>query len=632
MIRGIIGTAGHIDHGKTALVEALTGVRTDRLPEEKRRGITIDLGFAHFPLDDGVAGVVDVPGHEDFIRNMVAGASGFDLVLLVVAADEGVMPQTREHVAIAGILGVPRAIVALTKADLVEPDWLELARDDVAMFLEQTPFTDAPIVATSAVTGQGMDELRVAIHEALPPARGRPDDLFRIPVDRAFSVHGTGTVVTGTVWSGTLAVDEQARVLPTGKTARVRSLQVHGQAVDGIRPGQRAAIALAGLALEDVGRGTTIVTDGAWQSTRNLIARIRVLPRSDWQIEHGQRLRIHHATSEVMARALLLGRQRIEPGEEGWARLRLEAPIVARAGDRFVARSYSPVETIAGGEIVEPSPGPRRRRIRDGELESLDELRAAEPMDRVRGRVRQAAGAGVRRSSLPILAGATPGQVRDTIVAMAAVAVSDLVFDRDAARRVGEILVRTVTDYHARHPLHTSMDPEQLRRAATAIADESLVAHVMTELLAETRLASRGGRIALPGFQPRLTPVQEARKTALLGTLQAAGHEPPRLPELFRQLGDTPDLPDLIALLEAEGEVLRIEHELYIHADRIRGIAREIRARFAGRGDVTPAEFREVVPASRKHLLPILEYLDRIGVTVRAGEGRAVAAESESRH
>lgn len=622
MIRGIVGTAGHIDHGKTALVQALTGVDTDRLPEEKRRGITIDLGFTHLPLADGVAGLIDVPGHEDFIRNMVAGASGFDLLLLVVAADEGVMPQTREHVAIAELLGVPRAVVALTKTDLVDDDWRELAIDDVVTFLAGTRFTAAPVLPTSARTGAGLDALRAALDDALPPARGRPDDLFRLPVDRAFTVHGTGTVVTGTVWSGRLGRDQHVRALPGDETARVRGLQVHGADVDEIHPGQRAAVALVGLDRDQVGRGTTLVTDPAWTPTRTLAVSLRVLPASEWEIEHGQRLRVHVATSEVMGRAFPIDQQALAPGDERWAEIRLEAPVVARTGDRLVVRSFSPVTTIGGGLVVEPLP--RRRRLRADDVRTYHELVGADPTARVGGRVRQASVAGVTYAALPILAGVTPQQLDTALQEIDAVHAAGLVFPAEAGAAVAAALIDAVTLFHREHPLRAGMDPQALRRAAPAATADALTDHVLEGLTRRHVLAMRDGRVALVDHVPDPTPEQQGVMDRIERALADAGYAPPRLDELRHALGQPHDLLDLLALLETRGLALRLEHDLFIHSHTVDRITRDVRSRFAGREDVGPAEFRDVIPTSRRHLMPILAYLDRAGVTARVGEGRAV--------
>jgi selenocysteine-specific elongation factor len=624
MIRGIVGTGGHIDHGKTALVEALTGIRTDRLPEEQRRGITIDLGFAHLELDDGVAGVVDVPGHEDFIRNMVAGASGFDLFLLVVAADEGVMPQTREHVAIAELLGVPAAVVALTKTDLVDREWLELAADDVATFLADTRFADAAVVATSAVTGVGMDELRRAIGTAMPAPRGRPDDLFRLPVDRVFTVHGTGTVATGTVWSGRLGPDAHVRILPGDGTARVRALQVHGAEVPAVEAGQRAAIALAGVDRDDVGRGASLVVGAGWEASRLLTTSLRVLPGSEWSIEHGQRIRVHLGTAEIMARAFLANaRDPLEPGDEAWAQLRFEAPVVARAGDRIVVRSYSPVTTIGGGIVAEPA-SRRRRRITAEDASRLAALVGPDREGRVVAAVHRAGLEGAPRRQLPIRTGITPAEVDDALDAMGAVVAGDAAFPADAARQVADALTTAVSAYHGQDPLRPGMDPQALRRAAPPGTAAALLSHALDTLLADGVLAMRAGRVARADFAPSLTPAQQALSDRLLGALDQAGCAPPRLDELRETTRAGQELLALLALLEADGRIVRLDHDLFIHYDHIQRVITDVRSRLAGRSGLGPADFRDVIPTSRKHLIPILEHLDRQGVTARAGVGRAV--------
>lgn len=626
MSRGIIGTGGHIDHGKTALVEALTGTRTDRLPEEQRRGITIDLGFAHLDLGGETAGVVDVPGHEDFIRNMVAGASGFDLLLLVVAADEGVMPQTREHVAIAEMLDVPAAVVALSKADLVEAEWLELAADDVATFLAGTRFADAPVIPTSATTGQGMDALRDALRDALPDARGRPDDVFRLPVDRVFSVRGTGTVVTGTVWSGRLRHDQHVRVLPGGRTARVRGLQVHGVDTDAVEAGQRAAVALVGLDREEVGRGATLVLDPAWDATRAVTAELAVLPASEWTIEHGQRLRVHLGTAEVMARAFFLhGQAGLAPGARGWATLRLEAPVVARNGDPLVIRSYSPVTTIGGGTVAEPAP-PRRRRREEPDEAYLRALIQTGADARVQALVERGDVAGTHTASLPWIAGATPGDIEAALGRFGAITAGDRAFPDSAARAVESRLVDAVDAYHRQYPLRAGMETEALRRSAPPRSAEALLARALDGLVERGTLVMREGRAARPHFQPTLSPAQERLRDEVLAHLDRSACSPPRIDELRAELGEPADLGELIAFLEATGQVVRLEHDLFIHEAHIRRVRDDVRARFAGRSDLGPAEFRDVIPASRKHLIPILEYLDRVGVTTRGGNGRAVTA------
>ncbi len=622
-MKGVIGTAGHIDHGKTALIGALTGEQTDRLPEEQRRGISIDLGFSHLELDGLRLGVVDVPGHEDFIRNMLAGATGIDVLLLVVAADEGVMPQTREHTAIAELLGVDRAVVAVTKADLVDDDWLGLVHDDVAGFLAETPFAGAPMVPTSATTGAGLDELRQNIGHVFRGARGQADDLFRLPVDRAFTVRGTGTVVTGTVWSGSLQREAAVRLLPGGPDARVRSLQVHGQDVESVEAGERAAIALAGLDRDDVERGMTLVADAGWEPAHILTTRLRVLPGSAWSIEDRQRVRVHLGTAEVMARAVLLDREdALGPGEEAWAQLRLEAPLLTRARDRLVVRSYSPVATIGGGRVVEPS-APRRSRISDADRRLFESLLADEPAEAARALLLAAGTAGLPIEPIPVLTGAAPGAVEEALED--AVRAGSRVFAPAAHQSLRDRLVEEVTRHHERRHLEPGMDPEALRRACDP-AEPALVQHALDGLLHDGDLESRWGRIALAEWQITLSDAEAALAGRVSAALAEAGAAPPKLDELSAALGDPAGLEAVVGVLERDGRLVRLEHDLFMDAEGLERIIAEIRSRFAGRSDLSPGDFREVVDVSRRHLMPLLAHLDAEGVTVRGGEGRAVPA------
>lgn len=621
---GIIGTAGHIDHGKTALIGALTGEETDRLPEERRRGISIDLGFSRLDTERGRLGVVDVPGHEDFIRNMLAGATGIDLLLLVVAADEGVMPQTREHVAIAGLLGVPGAVVALTKTDLVDPEWLGLVHDDLADFLAGTPYAGAPVVPTSTVTGEGIEELRATLERHFAGTVARPDDLFRMPVDRAFTVRGTGTVVTGTVWGGTLRRDAAVRLLPGEVEARVRGLQVHGEDAEVVTAGQRAAVALAGVDRDAIARGMTVVDHPAWRESSMLTVRLRVLPGSAWSIEPRQRLRVHLGTAEVMGRCTLLDGGRLDPGDTGWAQLRLEAPLLARARDRFVVRSYSPVTTIGGGRVVEPLPA-RRNRLEAGAVERFDRVLDGEPAAALDALLDHAGGQGVAVDTLPVVLPASPGQVEGLLNGDAGgVAVAgDRAFSRDAHETTRLALVAAVDAYHDEHPLHPGMEVEAVRRAAAA--RPGLVDLVLDELLAgDGPLVSEAGRIRRRGWTPQPTPAQAEVRERIARALARHGPAAPRLDELASELGDPGDLRALVELLEAEGRVARLEHDLFIDREALDGAVSRIRDRFAGRDDLSPGDFREAVDVSRRHLMPLLAYLDREGVTTRTDGGRTV--------
>lgn len=627
-MRGIIGTAGHIDHGKTALIRALTGEHTDRLPEERRRGISIDLGFTHLDTRHGVLGIIDVPGHEDFIRNMLAGATGVDVLLLVVAADEGVMPQTREHVAIAELLGVHQAVVALTKADLVDEDWLGLVHDDLADFLAPTPFAGAPVVATSIVAGTGIQEVRAALEDVFDGTRGQPDDLFRLPVDRTFTVQGTGTVVTGTVWSGHLGKDETVRVLPGGLEARVRGLQVHGGDVPAVEAGQRAAVALVGVDRADLGRGATLVAGPGWAETSRITATVRVLPSTGWEIERWQRLRLHLGTAEVMARAVPLDADSLAPGQHGLVQLRLESPAVARGGDRFVIRSYSPITTIGGGVVLEPL-APKRTRVVDHDAAVLTALARGDEQQAVETLLNRAGVVGVEVDTLPIAVGASPKEIQRALEALGVMRVRGRAFRAGTAEAVRDRLLDAVDDHHGRAPLQFGIDPETLRREIGDRGADLLVDAVLDQLLEEGSLTTNRGRIARRDFTPELSPDHLALRARIEAALVEAGVAAPRLDELEDQLQVGP-VGEIMELLDAEGRVVRIEPDLYLERDSLDQAVQAIQDRLGGRTDLSPGDFREVLKISRRHLIPFLEFLDRTGITTRGAEGRAVKGQARA--
>ncbi|MGH7483893.1 MAG: selenocysteine-specific translation elongation factor [Longimicrobiales bacterium] len=618
----VIGTAGHIDHGKTALIRALTGTDTDRLPEEKRRGITIDLGFARLGLDDGtVAGIVDVPGHEGFIRTMLAGATGIDLVLLVIAADEGVMPQTREHLAIVELLGVQRGVVAVTKTDLVEPGWLELVLDELRERLVDSAFRDAMVVPVSARTGAGIDVLRSALSTtaATTPEREQ-SPLFRMPVDRAFTIRGTGTVVTGTVWSGKVAREASVRILPAGIDARVRGVQAHGNAVGEARAGQRAALALAGVARADVRRGDVLVTSPAWRAHAMLTVRMRAIPDTEWLIRPRQRVRVHLGTAEVMARVALLGRDGLRPGDAAFAQLRLERPLVARAGDRFVVRSYSPVTTIGGGVVLEPFA--RKRRRLDLELERL--LRAlesaAEDPSAARAALGRAAGwRGIDPLELPLL---LPARAAADVAPL--LEVDGRLYAPEIVEEAIVLVDRAIAAGHARQPLAASIGREELRRTLPGGAHPALADHALDRLLREGAVEPRGGAVARRGWEPRLSEAQRLARERLLSVLRTAGCTPPLVSELRTGLADVEGFDELLALLEADGRIVRLTPELYVERGALDQAIEAVRGTLGARSGLGPSDFRAALPVSRKYLIPLLEHLDRQGVTRREGERRAV--------
>ena len=609
----ILGTAGHIDHGKTTLVRALTGVDTDRLPEEKRRGITIDLGFAPLALDGvGTVGVVDVPGHEAFVRTMVAGATGIDLALLVIAADEGVMPQTREHLAILELLGVRGGVVALTKADLVDEEWLALVAEDVRAALAGGALADAPLVAVSAATGAGVNELRRALAAAAAsiPARAA-DDLFRMPVDRAFSVRGTGTVATGTVWSGSLGRDSSLRLFPSGKQVRVRGLQAHGAAVERIHAGARAAIALAGVDLDDVGRGAVLVAGDAWRPSTVLRADVALLADAPRTLGPRTRVRLHLGTSEVGARIVVAGGA-LEPGGSRAARIMLDEPIVARTGDRFVLRSPSPAATIGGGIVVDPLAPPRARAVHAlGASPRVNLLRLLEEVGL----------GGVAASELPIRLGITPRESHALAKEDGIWVVADRLFAASVCDALASSVLATVAGYHADHGLEIGA-PQQWLRSRLG-APESAVDAVLSMLVARDAIVLEQGIARVPGFAPTLTARQRETADKLIRRLEQAGTEPPSIDELAVELGVEAELVGTLArLLARDGVVVAVEPNRYFLMGSVDQLVGSLKCGMSQNVDYGPAELRPLIGLTRKFLIPFLEYCDREGYTIRDGLGR----------
>lgn len=608
----IIGTAGHIDHGKSALVSALTGRPTDRLAEERRRGITIDLNFAPLELGPGtVAGVVDVPGHEDFVRTMVAGASGVDLALLVIAADEGIMPQTEEHLAVLEYLGVPAAIPVITKADLVDPEWLELVLLEVADRVARSPVGFGAPAVVSARSGQGIGELRqrIASHGQgeRSPAAG---DLFRLPIDRAFSLPGVGTVVTGTARSGRLKVGEPVVVLPRGSRGRVRSIESYGHELDQTSPAARTAVGIAGLDRATFRRGDSLVQEGTpWAAVMALDVELALHPRAPRALAARSRVRVHLGTSEIMAR--VVPREPIAPGERGLARLSLEAPAVARAGDRFVIRSFSPVTTIGGGRVLDPAP-PRRRALWHPGLaagaaaERLQALLARRP-------------AGIAAASLPVLLGLPPAEAlrvaRDEPSAREVggahfVAVAEI--ERASARALA-----LVHAYHRANISDPGMPLETLRHSLGV--PEWLAQAAIGELLRERRLASAGGIAALAGFRPRAAG-GDAEIEQVVRLLCEAGLSPPTVGELERQTGRS-GLAGALRVAGSRGLVEAVERDRW-YARQALDRFTEVLTELGGRGPILPAAVRDRLGISRKYLIPLLEWADGRGITVRTGDAR----------
>ncbi len=607
----IIGTAGHIDHGKSTLVSALTGRPMDRLMEERRREITIELNFAPLHLGSGgVAGVVDVPGHEDFVRTMVAGASGIDLVLLVIAADEGIMPQTEEHLAILEQLEVPAGIPVITKTDLADSEWLQLVTSEVTDRLATSSINFEPPVPVSARNGTGIEVLRdrlVARAAALPPRLS--GDAFRMPIDRSFSLSGVGTVVTGTSWSGRLGIGDSVVVLPVGLRGRVRSLESYGQAVDRSDPRARIAVGLAGLERRAVGRGDVLVTDELpWAAASALDVEITLLPGAARPLRSRSRVRLHLGTGEVMAR--VLPRLPIEPGATGMARLSLEKPLVARAGDRFVLRSYSPVTTIGGGRVLDPLPPGRRSAWPPG-------LAARNPAERFEA-VLLRRSEGVEATALPLLLGLPPTAASEVArVEPGARLVGDIWVMASAVEEVGSRALVVLRDYHRQHISDPGMPLETLRHSLHA--REVVIEAALSDLVRAGRLRRTDGVVALAGFVPRVVG-GDVEIDRVVRILLEARLNPPSVPELERTTGRR-DLLPLLRLAAARGQVEAVERDRFY--------AREALDQFTSvlndlgqQGEIIPGAIRDRLGITRKYLIPLLEWADGKGITVRVGEGR----------
>ena len=632
MRRHILGTAGHIDHGKTALVKALTGVDTDRLKEEKERGITVDLGFAELrPTEDVRFGVVDVPGHEGFIRNMVAGATGVDLVLLVVAADEGVMPQTREHLAIVRYLGVPGLVVALTKADLVEEEWLELVREEVEELLAETPYRDSPVLTVSAVEGRGLEELTdllASLGEAIEE-RGQ-DDVFRLPVDRVFTIRGAGTVVTGTLWSGRLRVGDRVRILPGEKEARIRGLQLHGKETEEATAGSRVAVALtgSGISHQEIHRGQTLVEGEGWESSWMLTCRTSVLPDTGWALEQGQRVRVHLGTAEVLARVALLETDLLAPGEEGWAQLRLEEPLVARVKDSLVLRSYSPVTTMGGGRVAEVS-SRKRKRVSPSQVELLEQRLSEDPRQALLSHLETAGWSGAEVAALPQRTGLAPTRAREVVErareGKELHGLGELLFHRNVWEEGEERLLEGLRAFHEAEPLRPGLPLQEFRQRLPGAHGSTIADALLEALVDRGALRSRGGLVALAGFRPRLTPRQESLRKELRHRLREAGLAPPTLKELAEEVDTREKIRDILRLMEEDGDVLALEGDLYFWREAVREAGRDVVEALGGEGGLGPADFREVLDLTRKHLLPLLRHFDTEGITTRMGNERSVA-------
>ena len=622
----VIGTAGHVDHGKSTLIHALSGIDPDRLREEQERGMTIDLGFAWLTLPGGAdIGIVDVPGHQDFIRNMLAGVGGIDAVVLVIAADEGVMPQTREHLAILELLGIDRGVVALTKRDLVDDEWAALVRDEVRRALAGTPLADAPLVEVSATAKRGLDQLLASLESVLGAAPARRDvSRPRLPIDRAFTMTGFGTVVTGTLADGTLRVGDEIEIAPACLRGRVRGLQTHRRPIEIARPGSRVAVNLSGIERDLVARGMVLVRPGTLAPTSVIGARLSLLRDVSGPLEHGDTVRVHIGTAEAIARVSVLEGHVIAPGSSGWAQLRLATPLAVAVGDRLVVRRPSPSETLGGGSVADVSG--ERTRTRADAVSALERRSAPSPEDRLLASFdvpRPPAEAG-ERSGLD--AGARDTAYASLIADGRAVALADAAVSRDSFEALATRVERTLAMTHRRSPLRAGASREEVRSALDL--SPKRYAALITRLVADGRIADRGSALALPSHRPTLSPAQEAAWAKARAALGRDPLLPPSPATLQQEFGV--DLELLMALAE-RGDVVRVSAESVFLPDAVQRFGAAIIVALAI-GPITVAKARDLTGSSRKHVVPLLQFLDDHGVTRRVGDDRILIHDQATSH
>jgi selenocysteine-specific elongation factor len=597
----VVGTAGHIDHGKSTLITALTGIDPDRLAEEKRRGMTIDLGFAHMTLPSGKeVGIVDVPGHARFMRNMLAGAHGLDVVLLVVAADEGVMPQTREHLDVIHLLEVQRGIVVVTKSDLVDDEWLALVKEEVGRAVEGWP-----IVTVSATTRAGLPELVATLDELLDGASPRNDGgRPRLPIDRVFTMSGFGTVVTGTLVDGTINVGDEMEVMPSGRIVRIRGLQRHNEKVETVGPGNRVAANLSGVEKSDLARGDVLTAPRSVQSARRIDAKVRVLASAPQPLRHGAQLLLHSGTAEVPARLIVLDGDAIAPGGEGWVQLYLERPIAAAAHDRFVLRAASPAQTVAGGTFVDVTPRKHPRHdsaVRD----SLDRRAAGNVLEEeLRKYPRGVTVAGLLKASVAPSADLSGLQARR---------LGDWIFSDEAWKSVSSRAASELEAYHATYPLRSGMAREELRNRIGVSA--AAFPAVVKGLAEDGTLVESNGSLAAPGHS---VAVDDAGLVQLLDENRFA---PPSLPEAMQKTGATAEI---VRALAQRGEIVRVSEDVAFSKQGFDAAVDLVKRIIADEGSVTVAQLRDRMSASRKPVLALLEYLDAQHVTRRVGDARVL--------
>ena len=627
----ILGTAGHIDHGKTSLIKALTGVNTDRLKEEQTRGITIELGFASMDLPGGWhLGIVDVPGHEKFVKNMVAGATGIDMVAMVIAADEGVMPQTREHMEICALLGIQHGLIALTKTDLVDEEWMELVIEDIRDFSRGTFLEDCAIVPVSSATGDGiqafvdtLDELSAAVPER------SITNLFRLPVDRVFTMKGFGTVITGSLVSGRVKVGDTITIYPSMITSKVRGIQVHNESVEEAGPGMRTAINFQGLEKASVNRGEVISTPRSLKPSYMVDVSLHFLNSNQKPAKNRTKVRFHTGTSEVFGYLVLLDREDLKPGEDIVAQLRLDTPVSLVRDDRFVIRSYSPVRTIGGGKVLNPVP-PKHKQFQPKVVEGLKGLIDNPPEEVVSFHVRDADVTGVTYSNLVIMTNLPEKQLTSITQGLSSIREiiqidkeNRLFVHKSVFASLQDNMVSSLENYHQANPLKAGMSKEELKSKFPMKAADKLFSAVMNQMLKANTIVQEGEVVKLEGHKVSLGFDQTTIKEKVLDIYQKSGLTPPYFKEVTKTLGVDPAVAkDVLMLLVNEGTMIKAKEDLFFHVEPYEDLKKRLKDFLMANEEITTPQFKEMTGVSRKYIIPLLEYFDARNVTIRVGDSR----------
>lgn len=632
----VMGTAGHIDHGKTSLIKALTGTDCDRLAEEKKRGITIELGFASLDLGGSeVLSIIDVPGHEKFVKNMVAGAAGIDFVLLVIAADEGVMPQTREHLEICSLLGIEKGFVVLTKVDMVDEEWLEMVTEDVRDFLEPSFLAEAPIHTVSSHTGQGLDELKAEIASFMKEfSPRRRTDLARLPVDRVFTMKGHGTVVTGTLISGKLSVGDDVVLYPGMTETKVRGLQSHGASVETAPAGRRTAVNLHGLEVEDIERGEVLGRPGTLFPSTVWDVELTCLPSSPKSLKHRKEIHFHHGSKEVMAKVYFLDREKLDKGERAVCQVRFDKPMTGVYGDRIVLRSFSPLRTIAGGSIINPL-GRKVKRFSD-DVKRLEALIDAELEDLILTQLELAGNEGLTFQQLSILTNTASKPLEKVLQSMGG-QQKIFLFDKDSRSYIAgsqydalaEGLIKYLAEFHKKDPMKPGVSRGEIASTFGKVLPQKLFHALLERLIKKDEIIVAQEILHLPGHKVSLASDQQKLRDTLLEVYEKGGLTPPNLKDVLKPLNLVfKEAAPVYKLLMDEGVLVKIKEDMYFASTAVEDLRQTLEGYFAENEELGPQDFKELVGLSRKFSIPLLEYMDKERFTMRVGDKRRLRKQS----